>query len=141
MLLKNKIKKRKSVAYWKEITKKLKANILRAKSTDRWIQLHKRNNFLQKAYNDYCNKSLAYKERGFKEVPIYTILKLSQWYADQKPIRRDMIRRHKSFCCPFSGEVLDMSDSFIVCNRVVSSTGLQMMIDKKGLGVIGGINT
>jgi hypothetical protein len=95
--------------------------------------------------NDNLNKSEEYKRIGFKPEPISRLLKLTNWYADQREMRKSLIVNHKDFCCPVSGTILDMDDSFILTFKsnttIVSSSGLNKLIEKHGNNIIGLINT
>lgn len=132
---------RKTKKRFKKLTDMLLKSFKKNNSVARWKQLHIRHNFLLKQYNDAFNENEKYIARGFVPVSITLILKLSSWYKDQELARAWAIQGSKSFCCPISEKILDCKDSFLIKGKAVSSEGIDMLIKKHGLDVIGSIET
>ena len=122
----------------KAISRKLSEQVKKAKNVDRILSLHKRCDKVQYLQNLHLNKNPDFKIENYKPLKITTMLKVMPWWKDQLEIRRYKIITHKSFCCPVTGEILDMNDSFIVRGNIVSSNGLENLLKKepKILGMV-----
>ena len=122
-----------------EISKTLRTQIFKAKTVRRLKTLHSRFNCINKIYNIRNNTNPNWTE--YKPVGPAIILKQVSFYKDQQDIRQYKIMGHRSFCCPVTGEILDMDDSFILKNEIISANGLNKLVEKHGFDLIASVNT
>ncbi len=119
--------------------KLLKSMVTHARTVRRITQLHTRYNFICRTMNEQHNKNPKWTE--YKSLPITKLIKLMEWWQDQEETRKFAIQSSRSFCCPITGEILDMGDSFLIRNQIISSNGLESLIKKHGPDIIAGVNT
>ena len=112
-----------------------------ASNLSRIERLNRRYNAVLRDYNKSCNKNPAYSDANFKPRPVTDLLKLTPWYVDQESMRQAVLIKHATFCCPVTGEIMDMRDSFLFPQGIMSTNGVNRLVEKHGFKIIGALLT